>query len=161
MFRPLGTSGPVLNGYEQEKMIMELTWTTSASADEDNHDQETDLDSTGSPGGAAWATVAPEGGPDHKPWMWVIYDRWIDVDEHDSELAAGETDHEDEAKAAVAAWVSLENIRASLRAENISYGELIELASLVPYIAPGDTELLEPAGVPEFSDQSDTTNRSN
>src|SRR6185503_1833044 len=43
----------------------------------------------------------------------------------------------------------LEAIRASLRAENVSYGELIDLQSLADHIAPGDTELLEAAGVPE------------
>jgi len=47
----------------------------------------------------------------------------------------------------------LEDIRDSLRAEDISYGELAELQSLIPYIAPGDTELLEAAGVPEFPGQ--------
>jgi hypothetical protein len=44
----------------------------------------------------------------------------------------------------------LETIRASLRAQTVSYGELTELQSLTAYIAPGDTELLEAAGVPEF-----------
>jgi hypothetical protein len=44
----------------------------------------------------------------------------------------------------------LEVIRVSLRAENISWGELAELQSLAAHIEPGDTELLEPAGVPEF-----------
>lgn len=44
----------------------------------------------------------------------------------------------------------LEAIRASLRAENISYGELAELQGLAAHIEPGDTELLEAAGVPEF-----------
>lgn len=43
----------------------------------------------------------------------------------------------------------LEEIRASLRAENISYGELIELQSLAACIDPGDIELLEAAGIPE------------
>jgi len=43
----------------------------------------------------------------------------------------------------------LEALRAALRAENISMGELAELADLAPYIGPGDVELLEPAGVPE------------
>jgi hypothetical protein len=43
----------------------------------------------------------------------------------------------------------LEYLRAELRAERISYGELAELASLAVYIQPGDVELLEPAGVPE------------
>jgi hypothetical protein len=43
----------------------------------------------------------------------------------------------------------LEEIRASLRAESVSYGELAELQSLAAHIDPDDVELLEPAGVPE------------
>lgn len=43
----------------------------------------------------------------------------------------------------------LERLRTALRAENISYGELIELQGLAAYIEPGDVELLEAAGVPE------------
>jgi hypothetical protein len=45
----------------------------------------------------------------------------------------------------------LEYLRGELRAERISYGELAELQSLVPYIDKGDVELLEAAGVPEVS----------
>lgn len=44
----------------------------------------------------------------------------------------------------------LESLRKALQAENISYGELAELQSLKEYIEPGDVELLEAAGVPEF-----------
>lgn len=44
----------------------------------------------------------------------------------------------------------LEELREALRAESISYGELADLQELAPYIEPGDVELLEPAGVPEF-----------
>jgi len=44
----------------------------------------------------------------------------------------------------------LEYLRGELRAERISYGELAELQSLVEHIEPGDVELLEAAGVPEF-----------
>jgi len=44
----------------------------------------------------------------------------------------------------------LEYLRGELHAERISYGELDELQSLVPYIDPDDVELLEAAGVPEF-----------
>ncbi len=44
----------------------------------------------------------------------------------------------------------LKSLRASLRAENISYEELHELQCLATYIEDGDVELLEPAGVPEF-----------
>lgn len=46
----------------------------------------------------------------------------------------------------------LEYLRTELRAERISYGELAELESLKEYIRPGDVELLEAAGVPEFSE---------
>jgi hypothetical protein len=83
---------------------MELTWTTSASADDRNHDQEVALDTSelGSPGGAVWASVSPDKGG----WAWVIYNRWTDVDDHDSELAAGLAADEAGAKAAVAAWVA-------------------------------------------------------
>lgn len=44
----------------------------------------------------------------------------------------------------------LEYLRGELRAQRISYGELVELQDLVPFIAPDDVELLEAAGVPEF-----------
>ena len=47
----------------------------------------------------------------------------------------------------------LEYLREQLRAECISQGELIELQGLADYIDPGDVELLEPAGVPEFPDE--------
>lgn len=43
----------------------------------------------------------------------------------------------------------LEYLRTQLRAENISYEELIQLQNLIPYIAKSDVELLEAAGVPE------------
>lgn len=43
----------------------------------------------------------------------------------------------------------LEELRAILRSETISYGELAELQSLAQHIDPGDVELLEAAGVPE------------
>jgi len=44
----------------------------------------------------------------------------------------------------------LEYLRTELRAERISYGELIELQSLSEYIDKNDVELLEAAGVLEF-----------
>lgn len=47
----------------------------------------------------------------------------------------------------------LEYLRAELRAERISYGELAELQSLAVYIEPGDTELMEAAGVGEFENE--------
>lgn len=43
----------------------------------------------------------------------------------------------------------LEELRVELRAERMSYGELAELQGLAEHIDPGDTELLEAAGVPE------------
>jgi hypothetical protein len=45
----------------------------------------------------------------------------------------------------------LEYLRAELRAERISYGDLAELQSLAEHIPAGDLELLEAAGVAEFS----------
>lgn len=47
----------------------------------------------------------------------------------------------------------LEYIRGELDAERISYGELAELADLKDYIEPGDVQLLEAAGVPEFPEE--------
>ena len=44
----------------------------------------------------------------------------------------------------------LEMLRVTIRAEKISYGEIAELQSLAEYIEPGDVELLEWAGVPEY-----------
>jgi hypothetical protein len=43
----------------------------------------------------------------------------------------------------------LEYLRKKLRAERISYGELIELQSLAEHIKEGDVELLQAAGVEE------------
>lgn len=44
----------------------------------------------------------------------------------------------------------LEELRAAIRAECISWGELYELQCLAESIEDGDVELLEWAGVPEF-----------
>jgi hypothetical protein len=49
----------------------------------------------------------------------------------------------------LAAVDMLEDIRQSIRAEAVSYGELAALADLAEYIGPGDVELAEPAGIPE------------
>lgn len=46
----------------------------------------------------------------------------------------------------------LDYLRRELRAERMSYGELVELQELADYIEPGDVELLEAAGVPEFDE---------
>jgi len=43
----------------------------------------------------------------------------------------------------------LEYLRGEIQAERISYGEIAELQSLIPYIDPGDVLLLEWAGVEE------------
>lgn len=48
--------------------------------------------------------------------------------------------------------IRLEYLRAELRAETISYGELSELQSLSAHIDKNDVELLEAAGVPEFNE---------
>lgn len=44
----------------------------------------------------------------------------------------------------------LEYLRGEIDAERISYGELHELQGLAEHIDPGDVQLLEWAGVPEF-----------
>lgn len=46
----------------------------------------------------------------------------------------------------------LEYLRGELRAERMSWGELHELQGLAEHIDPGDVELLEAAGVPEYPD---------
>ena len=46
----------------------------------------------------------------------------------------------------------LEYLRGEIQAERISYGEIAELQGLAEHIAPGDVELLEWAGVPEFAE---------
>mgnify|MGYP003667987379 FL=1 len=43
----------------------------------------------------------------------------------------------------------LEYLRQEIKAERISYGEIIELQSLVDFIDDGDVELLQWAGVEE------------
>ena len=53
----------------------------------------------------------------------------------------------------------LEYLRDQLRAECISMSELHELQGLADHIDRGDVELLEPAGVPEFPDDDDETER--
>ena len=47
----------------------------------------------------------------------------------------------------------LKHLRGELRAERISYMELVELQSLAAYIDPSDVELLEAAGVQESHDK--------
>src|ERR1700722_11048797 len=75
--------------------LVQLTWYTSVSADDETHDQEADLDAIGSPGGASWASVSPNGRPGHEDaWAWEIYSRWTDVDDNpQATLACGEADN--------------------------------------------------------------------
>ena len=49
----------------------------------------------------------------------------------------------------IEAKIRLSEIRKSINAQCVSYGELAELASLAEYIESGDAQLLEWAGVPE------------
>lgn len=43
-------------------------------------------------------------------------------------------------------------LRGEIQAECISWEELAELQDLAEHIEPGDVELLEAAGVPEFAE---------
>lgn len=47
----------------------------------------------------------------------------------------------------------LEYLRGCIDAESISWGELAELQGLAEHIDPGDVQLLEWAGVPEFPEE--------
>jgi hypothetical protein len=47
----------------------------------------------------------------------------------------------------------LEYLRQQIRAECISYGEIAELEGFAEHIDPSDVELLEWAGVPEFTEE--------
>lgn len=47
----------------------------------------------------------------------------------------------------------LEYLREQIHAECISMSELLELQGLAEHIEPGDAELLEAAGVPEFGEE--------
>lgn len=94
--------------------------------------------------------------------------RTIVIEENDDYLdyyrieQAGEWDQQDypetldEAKKIIDDSINheLEELRQALRDENISIGELIRLGELADYIEPGDVELLEPAGVPEFNEEN-------
>lgn len=53
----------------------------------------------------------------------------------------------------------LEYLRGEIEAERISTGEIAELQSLAKSIDPGDTLLLEWAGVPEFPPQCDVCDK--
>jgi hypothetical protein len=48
----------------------------------------------------------------------------------------------------------LEEIREELDNESVSYGELAELQELAEHIEEGDVQLLEAAGVPEFTEET-------
>ena len=52
----------------------------------------------------------------------------------------------------------LEYLRGQIRAESISYGEIAELQDLAAHIDPGDVELLQWAGVPEYPEHNDYAN---
>lgn len=47
----------------------------------------------------------------------------------------------------------LEYLRGEIEAERISYEEIAELQELSDYIEPGDVQLLQWAGVPEFGSE--------
>lgn len=50
----------------------------------------------------------------------------------------------------------LEYLRSQIEAERISYEEISELQSLAEHIEPGDVQLLEWAGVPEFPEEQES-----
>lgn len=91
---------------------------------------------------------------------FFIHDDEVNLDSDGQDLLIGEyrvewdedeSDYEN-VKRSVDIMHKLDALRASLRDENISYGELHELQNMVQHIAPDDVELLEAAGVPEKID---------
>lgn len=82
---------------------------------------------------------------------------WVDDDEDDDEDNGelGTIYGKPIGNAAASPQDRLEYLRRELRAERISEGELMELQGLVEYIEPGDVELLEAAGVPEFPEHEE------
>lgn len=48
--------------------------------------------------------------------------------------------------------IRLEYLRSQIDAECISYSEISELEAMAEYIEPGDVQLLEWAGVPEYKE---------
>lgn len=96
---------------------------------------------------------------DNAPWS-VYVEEYASVDA--AEPIDGTTrkvsTHPSEASADVLAnrlqiRARLEYLRGELRAERISMGELADLQGLAEHIEPGDVELLEAAGVPEFPEE--------
>lgn len=53
------------------------------------------------------------------------------------------------------AKLRLEELRAEIRAESISYSQIAELQELARFIDPSDVELLEWAGVPEHEEDEE------
>jgi len=84
---------------------------------------------------------------DTKDWLGVNMQQLPKETQELIQEIAGMNDAEIQAR--------LEYLRRELRGERISYAELAELQSLATHIAPGDVELLEPAGVPEFPEDED------
>jgi hypothetical protein len=68
----------------------------------------------------------------HRGGIVAIDDNYL-TDDNDTDVAA-----------------RLDYLRGELRTERISQGELAELQDLAEHIDPGDVELLEAAGVPEY-----------
>ena len=93
-------------------------------------------------------TVGARGYCDTHGWQWA---EWRTAP--DTPLTPGVmTGEETRTMTAEDTTARLEYLRGELRGERISLGELLELQSLAESIDPGDVELLEAAGVPEFAE---------
>lgn len=69
------------------------------------------------------------------------------------EIDDGYAIHDDRRVYPVSDAEYLEHLRGEIRAERISWGELADLQDMAELIDPGDVELLEWAGVPEFPEE--------
>ena len=90
--------------------------------------------------------MTDENDPDALRWLATLCERRVD----DLEEEGGGRNMTEKTASA-----RLEELRIELRAERISYGEIAELQDLADHIEPGDVELLEAAGVPEFEDDNE------
>lgn len=141
-------------------------WTTGADGDPMFPDHAVTLEQCGRSGG--WIIV--RGLPDLEDWDAVLLARWRRFERIARDIAADvpfqmleilylndferwSDEQEDasvsNAEAPVDIAGRLEYLRGEIRAERISYGEILELQGLARYVDRSDVELLEWAGVPE------------
>lgn len=105
-----------------------VTWTTTV-----------EIERATSPEDAARRALAHQQHSDAIPAAFRVMEYMFGADSHSPEVTVDLN----------APAARLEYLRGQIHAESIAIGEIAELQGLADYIQPGDTELLEWAGVPE------------